>query len=59
MASKEYQTGLINSIRAYGKWICENAEAIGNEIDGRTSLDIMASWKSGDELQPNISINHR
>ena len=54
-----YQTRLINSIRAFGEWVSENAEKIGNEIEGRTSLDIMASWESGEDLQPDISISHR
>ena len=54
-----YQKNLINSIRAFGEWVSNNAEKIGNEIEGRTSLDIMASWDSGDSLQPDISITHR
>ena len=27
-----YQRNLINSIKAFGEWISENAEKIGNEI---------------------------
>lgn len=54
-----YQRNLINSIKAFGEWISENAEKIGNEIEGRTSLDITASWESWEELQPDISINHK
>lgn len=54
-----YQKNLINSIRAFGEWVSENAEKIGNEIEGRASLDIMASWESWEEMQPDISINHR
>ena len=56
---RNYQKNLINSIKAFGEWVSENAEKIGNEIEGRTSLDIMASWEPGDSLQPDISINHR
>lgn len=54
-----YQTRLINSIRAFGEWVSENAEKIGNDVEGRTSLDIMASWNCGGDLQPDISIDHR
>ena len=56
---RNYQKNLINSIKAVGQWISENAEKIGNKIEGRTSLDIMVSWDSGDSLQPDISITHR
>lgn len=54
-----YQKNLINSIRAFGEWVSENAEKIGNEIEERVSLDITASWGSWDDLQPDIRINHR
>lgn len=54
-----YQKNLINSIKAFGEWISENAEKIGNEIEGMVSLDITASWESWEEMQPDISINHR
>lgn len=54
-----YQRNLINSIKAFGVWISENAEKIGNEIEERVSLDITVSWESGEELQPDISINQR
>lgn len=56
---RNYQKNLINSIKAFGEWVSENAEKIGNKIEGRTSLDIMASWNCGDDIQPDISITHR
>lgn len=54
-----YQTRLINSIRAFGEWVSDNAEQISSGIECMTSLDIMASWDCGNDSQPDISITHR